>query len=113
LNVEDIIADAERHGITMKLDGERLALHAERKPPDKILDKITEHTRASIRHLMDKETVTKDHEIGTVTRADALSPSEMFADNVLKSLLRRFSAFRLTLKISTWPESSPIRRLRF
>jgi hypothetical protein len=80
MNVLEIFTEAARYGVTMSLDGERLALHAESKPPADLLARIQDHTAAIIRHLRGKEP-------GGLTRMRDLSPAELFADNVRKSLL--------------------------
>jgi hypothetical protein len=70
-----------RHGVTMKLEGGKLALHAASEPPADLLGEIQDHTAAIIRHLADKEPA------GEGRHASDFSPAELFADNVRKSLL--------------------------
>jgi hypothetical protein len=81
MSVLEILAEAARHGVTMKLEGGKLALHAASEPPADLLGKIQDHTAAIIRHLADKEPAGESH------RASDFPPAELFADNVRKSLL--------------------------
>jgi len=77
MSILEILAEAARHGVTIKLDGGRLALHAESKPPADLLDRIRENTAAIIRHF--------EEEPARV--ASDFPPSELFAGNVHKALL--------------------------
>ena len=81
LSVLEILAEAARHGVTMKIEGGKLALHAASEPPADLLARIRVNTSAIIRHLADKESAREG------SRDSDLNPAELFADNVRKSLL--------------------------
>jgi hypothetical protein len=83
LDILELLAEAARHGVTMEVDGGRLALHATIEPPADLLGSIRANTAAIIRHL-GITSVTSDEE---PARASDLPPAELFADNVRKSLL--------------------------
>jgi hypothetical protein len=81
MSVIEIIAEAARHGVTMKLDGGKLALRYAAEPPADLLAVIRGYTAAIIRHLSDKDPAGESH------LASDFPPAELFADNVRKSLL--------------------------
>jgi hypothetical protein len=71
-DISEILAEAARHGVKLKLDGSgRLAVYAAVEPPPDLLARIRENTAVIIRHL---------------ELASSKDPAEIFADNVRKSL---------------------------
>jgi hypothetical protein len=76
MDIREILDEAVRHGVTMKLgDDGRLLLRADKPPPADLLDRIRENTAAIVRHLDARQNSLRSDD-----------PSEMFADNVRKSL---------------------------
>jgi hypothetical protein len=82
MDILEILAEAARHGITMGVEGGRLALHAASEPPADLLGSIRANTAAIIRHLNSERSSDREP-----PPACDFPPAELFADNVRKSLL--------------------------
>jgi hypothetical protein len=85
MDVEDILSEATLHGLSLSVEGGKLAMRSDSTPPESLRASIREHAAGIIAHL---ELRDRQDRLSHLSPASSLAPAELFADNLRKGLLR-------------------------